>query len=486
MQEQRGAIGSFSETFSFEHGSSSNDIEPRQDYISLDSPPDGLSDYISLNLTNEEDQDLSMWTAGEASSSSGPNQMNTFGPSSDPFESDDHRISRKRKAAELSIGQSSSSGESSNMFQTPDSGSSQWVPIGENTTFDPTIPRLGLGLGGVFSRQQDPLPAANDDNVNNNRQMPQIDTRSRSPPVAEATPDNLPNNPSPPVRTLPLRRNIESTSRWARHSAFRATRSANLDSVSDHPIFAQSSNNSSNGGDGSQAGPSSGRDALYRARRLSYLRRSLLSAAADLEADGGHSSNIIPRIPPALSTSLSSSSQDLGIPPVASMQDQQQQQPQSRSSLLLSRHLGGRGRLTSEIRSVLDLMRRGERVRFEDLMLLDQSVFFGIADNHDRHRDMRLDIDNMSYEELLALEERIGNVNTGLTEEKITKHMMLKQYVVETGHVVEPCCICQEEYKDGDDLGGLECKHDFHRDCIKQWLQQKNSCPICKSTVAAK
>nr|GFB26669.1 probable E3 ubiquitin-protein ligase RHG1A isoform X1 [Tanacetum cinerariifolium] len=50
------------------------------------------------------------------------------------------------------------------------------------------------------------------------------------------------------------------------------------------------------------------------------------------------------------------------------------------------------------IRSVLDLMRRGERVRFEDLMLLDQSVFFGIADIHDRHRDMRLDIDNMSYE----------------------------------------------------------------------------------------
>lgn len=31
-------------------------------------------------------------------------------------------------------------------------------------------------------------------------------------------------------------------------------------------------------------------------------------------------------------------------------------------------------------------------------MLLDQSVFYGMADIHDRHRDMRLDIDNMSYE----------------------------------------------------------------------------------------
>jgi E3 ubiquitin-protein ligase Arkadia len=31
-------------------------------------------------------------------------------------------------------------------------------------------------------------------------------------------------------------------------------------------------------------------------------------------------------------------------------------------------------------------------------MILDQSVLFGAADMYDRHRDMRLDVDNMSYE----------------------------------------------------------------------------------------
>lgn len=31
-------------------------------------------------------------------------------------------------------------------------------------------------------------------------------------------------------------------------------------------------------------------------------------------------------------------------------------------------------------------------------MILDHSMFSGIADIHDRHRDMRLDVDNMSYE----------------------------------------------------------------------------------------
>lgn len=34
----------------------------------------------------------------------------------------------------------------------------------------------------------------------------------------------------------------------------------------------------------------------------------------------------------------------------------------------------------------------------QDIFILDQSAFFGGGDLHDRHRDMRLDVDNMSYE----------------------------------------------------------------------------------------
>jgi hypothetical protein len=39
----------------------------------------------------------------------------------------------------------------------------------------------------------------------------------------------------------------------------------------------------------------------------------------------------------------------------------------------------------------------------------------------------------------------------------------------------------QEEYVDGDDIGRLDCGHDFHAGCIKQWLVLKNLCPICKN-----
>ncbi|KAK8581000.1 hypothetical protein V6N12_071246 [Hibiscus sabdariffa] len=147
----------------------------------------------------------------------------------------------------------------------------------------------------------------------------------------------------------------------------------------------------------------------------------------------------------------------------------------------------GRNRLlASEIRHVLDLMRRGEHLRFEDVMILDQSVFFGVADIHDRHRDMRLDVDNMSYEELLALEERIGNVNTGLSEETILNRLKQRKYSSTSGAQLEaePCCICQEEYNDGENLGTLECGHNFHSDCIKQCFC--NSVNLMPSNVAMK
>lgn len=623
MQGQRGAIGSFTSTLTFEHGSSSSDANVIDQQIFCETNmQNSPSSDLFLNSTNQG-QNLSMWSVGEPSSSSVPDHseprpdhgwpslmkscpeppasmlslgdhnvtMNLsmagssssfsdpFGSSSDPIDLDDRRLSRKRKAVELSVGQSSSSSSSgigigigsSDMFQRPESGSGSgtgstaWHVIAESPpTSESIIPRLGLSVGGGnenssvenahrnvlrinSSRQQD-LLLQNNSNINNRQHdvsglYPSLRLNPvdfTTPPV-EVTPENL---SSQPVLRIPaLRRNIQSTSRWSRNSSSRANRSSNLvisgdrnelDSISDHPLFAQPSNVrtaaqtelnwNSNGGGGdadvtntgigvsgsSRAAPSSGAGANpssaspnsvpprglphYHPRRLSaFLRRSLLSAT-DSDAGGGPSSNLFPRMPPSSTSELG-----IPIPPAVSIQGQHHQ-PHSRSSVLLGRQLDGafglpylsrsmaggsegRGRLVSEIRNVLDLMRRGEPLRFEDLMILDQSVFYGMTDIHDRHRDMRLDIDNMSYEELLALEERIGNVNTGLTEETILKHLKPKFYVAETGQPdAEPCCICQEEYNNGDDLGTLECGHDFHHGCIKQWLQHKNSCPICKST----
>lgn len=112
-------------------------------------------------------------------------------------------------------------------------------------------------------------------------------------------------------------------------------------------------------------------------------------------------------------------------------------------------------------------------LKYQDYMLIDPFLQHGITEFHDRHRGMRLDVDNMSYEvkrgytvlsslnnvtlcyfswlqlelqELLALEERIGDVSTGLSEDNIVKLMKQRIYtsvMTESPSDLEPCCICQ-------------------------------------------
>ncbi|MBA0743049.1 hypothetical protein Gogos_005769 [Gossypium gossypioides] len=177
---------------------------------------------------------------------------------------------------------------------------------------------------------------------------------------------------------------------------------------------------------------------------------------------GGHSGRF-----PLPSSSPSASSQETVGPSESNSQGNNQ--PCPRLAFILERHgddvlgmahslralaadIEGRHRLISEIRQVLNAVRRGE---------------------------------NLQIEELLALEERIGDVSTGLSEEMILKLMEQRKHSsssTESQQDLEPCCICQEEYANGDDTGILDCGHDFHSNCIKQWLMLKNLCPICKTT----
>ncbi|GAA0163923.1 ubiquitin-protein ligase [Lithospermum erythrorhizon] len=119
----------------------------------------------------------------------------------------------------------------------------------------------------------------------------------------------------------------------------------------------------------------------------------------------------------------------------------------------------------------------------EGLVIIDRSAFSGSRTLFDQHRDMRLDIDNMSYEELLALEERIGTVNTGVSDDMISKCLTESTSCSSNQPQEEgKCVICLEEYKKMDDVGSLKlCGHEFHVQCIRKWLAVKNLCPICKS-----
>ncbi|KAL7233953.1 hypothetical protein ACSBR1_017540 [Camellia fascicularis] len=134
---------------------------------------------------------------------------------------------------------------------------------------------------------------------------------------------------------------------------------------------------------------------------------------------------------------------------------------------------------------IFTLIRRALQVLHwveDGIIVHEQPLFY---EEPDVHENMRLDVDDMSYEELLALEDQIGNVSTGLSEEAILAAVRRHCYLsMKLGPPVEeePCCICQEDYVDGKELGKLNCGHEFHFNCIKQWLVQKNNCPFCKKT----
>jgi len=91
--------------------------------------------------------------------------------------------------------------------------------------------------------------------------------------------------------------------------------------------------------------------------------------------------------------------------------------------------------------------------------------------------------DNMTYEQLLELEEKMGKVSRGLPKEDIKKIPKFKHH---SGKKEEPCTICFNEYVRDDKLRKLPCQHLYHSKCIKQWLLNEKTCPICKAEVAVK
>ncbi|XP_047261633.1 E3 ubiquitin-protein ligase RLIM isoform X2 [Capsicum annuum] len=148
----------------------------------------------------------------------------------------------------------------------------------------------------------------------------------------------------------------------------------------------------------------------------------------------------------------------------------------------------------AQVLVALERMEQDEELTYEQVLVLETNLFLGGLNFYDQHRGMRLDIDNMSYEELLALEERMGSVSTALSEEVLSKCIRKSIYQAIPSEMWEfgsnenedevKCTICQEEYVIGDEIGRLECEHGYHLECVKHWLSLKNWCPICKASAA--
>ena len=94
-------------------------------------------------------------------------------------------------------------------------------------------------------------------------------------------------------------------------------------------------------------------------------------------------------------------------------------------------------------------------------------------------RDSRIP-DDATYEELLYLEKKIGDVSKGLSKKELDR---LKITTYLSGRKKDKCLICLGWLEDKEEIRNLKCKHLFHRHCIDNWLSKNKTCPICKGNV---
>ncbi|XP_069503947.1 E3 ubiquitin-protein ligase RNF126 [Ambystoma mexicanum] len=75
--------------------------------------------------------------------------------------------------------------------------------------------------------------------------------------------------------------------------------------------------------------------------------------------------------------------------------------------------------------------------------------------------------------------------NTGPPPADKEKIQALPTVQITKEHVdsVLECPVCKEDYKEGETVRQLPCKHLFHNDCIVPWLEQHDTCPVCRKSL---
>lgn len=90
-------------------------------------------------------------------------------------------------------------------------------------------------------------------------------------------------------------------------------------------------------------------------------------------------------------------------------------------------------------------------------------------------------VDQMTYEQILELEEQIGNISNGLSDEEM-KHLKREKYI-KYKYLDDKCIICQYAFKELETIVVFPCNHCFHFPCIKPWLSTQHLCPLCKKDI---
>ena len=62
--------------------------------------------------------------------------------------------------------------------------------------------------------------------------------------------------------------------------------------------------------------------------------------------------------------------------------------------------------------------------------------------------------------------------------------MYYTEIIVEENKEDEQCPICWDNFEKNQQLMKIQaCQHNFHRNCLSQWTQRNQSCPVCRARI---
>jgi hypothetical protein len=121
--------------------------------------------------------------------------------------------------------------------------------------------------------------------------------------------------------------------------------------------------------------------------------------------------------------------------------------------------------------SKLESMKEALAIRQMELLQLAE------MSRQEQELDSEVPLDRMTYEEILEMQEKLGEVSRGLTEDQLRRLPVVRQ------KGAADCSICFELIPFAARVLRLPCRHEFHQECAFKWLSLNKQCPICKDPV---
>eukprot|EP00547_Thalassionema_nitzschioides_P014463 CAMPEP_0194247492 /NCGR_PEP_ID=MMETSP0158-20130606/16654_1 /TAXON_ID=33649 /ORGANISM="Thalassionema nitzschioides, Strain L26-B" /LENGTH=253 /DNA_ID=CAMNT_0038983597 /DNA_START=56 /DNA_END=817 /DNA_ORIENTATION=- len=172
-------------------------------------------------------------------------------------------------------------------------------------------------------------------------------------------------------------------------------------------------------------------------------------------------------------------------------EEEQRRQREEEESEALARQLMEEEALASYNQTAAFLQDNAGQYSEEDMAAM--RAIMEEEENFNDEEANAMDDSEMTYETLLHLGERIGDVKSerwALKAKKEISKLPSLKFCKETmakgkdeNDCGVKCLVCQFPYEESENVRKLPCGHYFHDECIDQWLSAKDFCPYCRTCI---